>query len=310
VPVDGQPWTGDPFKLIETETRFIGRGTSDMKGFIALCLALVPEMVAKPLKTPLHFAFSYDEELGCLGAPHLLKAIGETLPKPRIAIIGEPTGMKLGVRHKGVYSFETRVTGKDGHSSQPHRGLNAISLAAEVMSEMARIYRAIEAEGPFDRSFDPPHSSFNIGRIEGGTAVNIIARECRFLWDFRAIPGGHPDQILTPLQAFIEQRLKSLRSVQPAADIAILARVSSPPLVEEHESAAEALLKQLTGANETVSLPFATEAGQFQEAGMSAIVCGPGHIAQAHQPDEFIDKEQLAAGDAFLRRLIEGARAN
>jgi acetylornithine deacetylase len=310
VPVDGQPWTSDPFRLVETEKRFIGRGTSDMKGFIALCLALVPEMAAKPLKTPLHFAFSYDEELGCLGAPHLLKAIGETLPKPRIAIIGEPTGMKLGVRHKGVYSFETRITGKDGHSSQPHRGLNAIGLAAEVMGEMARIYRAIEAEGPFDRSFDPPHSSFNIGCIEGGTAVNIIARECRFLWDFRAIPGGDPDQILKPLHSFIEQRLKELRAHQPAADIVISPRVSSPPLVEEHDSAAEALLKHLTGANETVSLPFATEAGQFQEAGMSAIVCGPGHIAQAHQPDEFIDKEQLEAGDAFLRRLIEWARAN
>lgn len=310
VPVEGQPWTSDPFKLIETDKRFIGRGTSDMKGFIALCLALVPEMAAKPLKTPLHFAFSYDEELGCLGAPHLLKAIGANLPQPRIAIIGEPTGMKLGVRHKGVYSFETHVTGKDGHSSQPERGLNAILLASEVMSEMARIYRGIQENGPFDRSFDPPHCSFNIGNIDGGTAVNIIARECRFLWDFRAIPGGHPDQILLPLKAFIEKRLAELRKSQPAADIVINPRVSAPPLVEEHESAAEALLKHLTGANDTVSLPYATEAGQFQQAGMSAIVCGPGHIAQAHQPDEFIDKEQLAAGDAFLRRLVDWARAN
>jgi len=310
VPVEGQPWTSDPFKLIETDTRFIGRGTSDMKGFIALCLALVPEMAARPLKTPLHFAFSYDEELGCLGAPHLLKAIGENLPRPRIAIIGEPTGMKLGVRHKGVYSFETCVTGKDGHSSQPERGLNAILLAGEVMTEMARIYRGIQENGPFDRSFDPPHCSFNIGNIDGGTAVNIIARECRFLWDFRAIPGGHPDQILVPLRAFTQKRLAELRKSQPVADIVITPRVSAPPLVEEHESAAEALLKHLTGANDTVSLPYATEAGQFQQAGMSAIVCGPGHIAQAHQPDEFIDKEQLAAGDAFLRRLVDWVRTN
>ena len=310
VPVEGQPWTSDPFKLVETETRFIGRGTSDMKGFIALCLALVPEMAARPLKTPLHFAFSYDEELGCLGAPHLLKAIGENLPRPRIAIIGEPTGMKLGVRHKGVYSFETRVTGKDGHSSQPDRGLNAIGVAAELMNEMMRIYAEIQQNGPFDRSFDPPHSSFNIGNVEGGTAVNIIARECRFLWDFRAIPGGHPDQMLKPLQAFIERRLPELKKIRPEADIAITPRVSSPALVEEHDSAAEALLKHLTGANDTVSLPYATEAGQFQQAGMSAIVCGPGFIAQAHQPDEFIEKEQLVAGDAFLRRLIDWARAN
>lgn len=310
VPVEGQPWTSDPFKLVETEARFIGRGTSDMKGFIALCLALVPEMTAKPLRTPLHFAFSYDEELGCLGAPHLLKAIGQNLPRPRLAIIGEPTGMKLGVRHKGVYSFQTEITGKDGHSSQPERGLNAVGLAAEVMVEMARIYDGIRANGPFDRSFDPPHCSYNIGTIEGGTAVNIIARQCRFLWDFRAIPGGDPELMLTPLSGFIARRLAELRPLFPGAEIMTTPRVSAPPLVEEHDGAAEALLKHLTGANETVSLAYATEAGQFQQAGMSAIVCGPGHIAQAHQPDEFIDKEQLAAGDAFLRRLIDWARTN
>ena len=146
VPVDGQAWAADPWTLTEKpDGKLYGRGTCDMKGFIALCLALVPEMASKPLKTPLHFAFSYDEELGCLGAPHLLKAIGQNLPRPRLAIIGEPTGMKLGVRHKGVYSFQTEVTGKDGHSSQPERGLNAIGLAAEVMAEMARIYDGIRA---------------------------------------------------------------------------------------------------------------------------------------------------------------------
>lgn len=310
VPVEGQPWTSDPFTLVETDSRFIGRGTSDMKGFIALCLAAVPQMAAQPLTTPLHFAFSYDEELGCLGAPHLLKAIGQNLPRPRLAIIGEPTGMKLGVRHKGVYSFETEITGKDGHSSQPERGLNAIGLAAEVMAEMARIYDGIRAGGPFDRSFDPPHCSYNIGSVEGGTAVNIIARQCRFLWDFRAIPGGDPEQMLKPLAAFAERRLAELRTTVPAANIVTIPRVSAPPLVEEHDGAAEALLKHLTGANETVSLAYATEAGQFQQAGMSAIVCGPGHIAQAHQPDEFIDKEQLAAGESFLQRLIDWARTN
>lgn len=310
VPVEGQPWTSDPFRLIDGGDRFIGRGTSDMKGFIALCLALAPDMVARPLMTPLHFAFSYDEELGCLGAPHLLAAIGRRLPRPRIAIIGEPTGMRLGVRHKGVYSFQTEVTGKDGHSSQPERGLNAIGLAAEVMAEMARIYARIRDEGPFDRSFDPPHCSYNIGSIEGGTAVNIIARHCRFLWDFRAIPGGHPDQMLVPLRAFTDRRLAEIHKLVPEASIVVTPRVSAPPLVEEHDGAAEALLRHLTGANETVSLAYATEAGQFQQAGMSAIVCGPGHIAQAHQPDEFIDKEQLVAGGNFLRRLLEWARSN
>lgn len=310
VPVEGQPWSSDPFVLRDDGKRFYGRGTSDMKGFIALCLALVPDMLAKPLTTPLHFAFSYDEEVGCLGAPHLLAAIGERLPKPRLAIIGEPTGMKLGVRHKGVYSFQTEVTGRDGHSSQPERGLNAIVLASEVIGEIARIYDDIRAKGPFDRAFDPAHCSLNIGSIEGGTAVNIIARQCRFLWDFRAVPGGHPDQVLKPLAAFAERRLAQLRQHVPEAEIVTKPRVSAPPLVEEHEGAAEALLKHLTGANETVSLPFATEAGQFQQAGMSAIVCGPGHIAQAHQPDEYIDKEQLLAGESLLRHLIAWARQN
>jgi acetylornithine deacetylase len=310
VPVDGQPWSSDPFVLRDAGARLYGRGTCDMKGFIALCLALVPEMLAKPLKTPLHFAFSYDEEVGCLGAPHLLAAIGTKLPKPRLAIIGEPTGMKLGVRHKGVYSFQTEITGRDGHSSQPDRGLNAIVLAAEVIGEVTRIYDDIRRKGPFDRAFDPAHSSLNIGSIEGGTAVNIIARQCRFLWDFRVVPGGHPEQVLVPLADFATRRLAELRREFPDADIVTTPRVSAPPLLEEHDSAAEALLKHLTGANETASLPFATEAGQFQAAGMSAIVCGPGYIAQAHQPDEFIDKEQLLAGDALLRSLIAWVREN
>lgn len=310
VPVEGQPWSSDPFVLRDGGTRLFGRGTSDMKGFIALCLALVPEMQSKPLKTPLHFAFSYDEEIGCLGAPHLLAAIGGRFPKPRLAIIGEPTGMKLGVRHKGVYSFQTEITGRDGHSSQPDRGFNAIVLAAEVIGEISRIYEGIRVDGPFDRAFDPAHCSLNIGTIAGGTAVNIIARQCRFVWDFRAVPGGHPDQILVPLTAFAERRLAELRPQCAEVDIATTPRVSAPPLVEEHAGAAEALLKHLTGANETVSLPFATEAGQFQQAGMSAIVCGPGFIEQAHQPDEFIDKAQLEAGEALLRQLIAWAHQN
>lgn len=310
VPVEGQPWSSDPFKLLAANDRLYGRGTSDMKGFIALCLALVPEMLAQPLMTPLHFAFSYDEEIGCLGAPHLLKAIGAKLPRPRLAIIGEPTGMKLGVRHKGVYSFRTEITGRDGHSSQPERGLNAISLAAELIGEITRLYDGLRRDGPFDHAFDPPHSSLNIGVIEGGTAVNIIARHCHFLWDFRAVPGGHPDQILLPLADFAARRLAAIRRDFADAAIVTTPRVSAPPLLEEHDGAAEALLRLLTGANETVSLPFATEAGQFQEAGMSAIVCGPGHIAQAHQPDEYIDLDQLAAGEALLRRLIAWAREN
>lgn len=311
VPVEGQPWSSDPFILKDGGDRWFGRGTSDMKGFIALCLALAPEMKRRALQSPLHFAFSYDEEIGCLGAPNLIAEIGRRFRKPRIAIIGEPTELKLGTRHKGCYSFTTTVTGKDGHSSQPERGLNAILAAAEVATELGRIYDRLRHDGPFDRSFDPPHSTINLGRINGGTAVNIIARSCSIEWDFRGVPGAKPDLVLSPLQRFVAQDLlPRLRQAAPEADVVTAPRVAVPPLVEEHDGAAETLMRLLTGQNDSFGMSFATEAGQFQSAGLSAIVCGPGSIQQAHQPDEFILKEQLAAGEALLRRVIDWAEQN
>ena len=311
VPVEGQPWSSDPFTLRDGGDRWFGRGTSDMKGFIALCLALAPEMLKRQLQTPLHFAFSYDEEVGCLGAPSLIAEIGKRFRQPRIALIGEPTELKLGTRHKGCYSFTTTVTGKDGHSSQPERGLNAILAAAEVATELGRIYDRLRHDGPFDKSFDPPHSTLNLGRITGGTAINIIARSCSIDWDFRGVPGTGPDLVLKPLQAFIDQKLlPRLRSTTEEAAVETHPRVAVPPLIEETDGAAEALLRVLTGQNDSFGMSFATEAGQFQAAGLSAIVCGPGSIRQAHQPDEFIMKEQLAAGEALLRRIIDWAAAN
>jgi acetylornithine deacetylase len=311
VPVEGQPWSADPFTLRDGGDRWFGRGTSDMKGFIALCLALVPEMLRRDLKTPLHFAFSYDEEMGCLGAPNLIAQIGRRFRKPRIAIIGEPTELKLGTRHKGCYSFTTTVTGRDGHSSQPDRGMNAIGVAAEVARELARLYEKLKQDGPFDKSFDPPHSTLNLGRIGGGTAVNIIARNCAIEWDFRAVPGASPDQVLDPLDRFVKSELlPRLRAVAPETDVATTAGVAVPPLLEETDGAAETLLRLLTGQNDSFGMAFATEAGQFQSAGLSAIVCGPGSIQQAHQPDEFIMKDQLAAGEALLRKVIDWAAAN
>jgi acetylornithine deacetylase len=312
VPVEGQPWSSDPFTLIRRDGRFYGRGTSDMKGFIALALALVPEMLARPLKTPVHLAFSYDEELGCLGAPHLIAELGRRFPKPSLAIIGEPTSMRLGTRHKGCYSFETEVLGRDGHSSQTHKGANAISAAAEIIGELERIAEELRASGLNDPNFEPPYSTINVGRIHGGTAVNIIARHCQVQWDFRATPGADPDVLVLPrLERFVASHvLPRLQRVAPEAEIVTRPRVRVPPLTEEKDGAAEALVKFLTGANETIGMAFATEAGQFQEAGLSAIVCGPGSIAQAHQPDEFIEISQLEAGDEFLRKLIAWAREN
>jgi acetylornithine deacetylase len=311
VPVDGQPWSADPFTLRDGGDRYFGRGTCDMKGFIALCLALVPEMMAKPLTTPIHFAFSYDEELGCLGAPHLIEEIGRQLPQPRLAIIGEPTEMRLGTRHKGCYCYEMRVTGKDGHSSQTHRGVNAIAAAAEIAGELTRIAEDLRVNGPHDHSFDPPYCTLNLGNIQGGTAVNIIARECRLEWDFRPVPGASVDLALTPIRTFIENDLlPRMRAVAPETNIEIVPDLGVPPLIEEKDSAAETLLKMLTGANETHGMAFATEAGQFQQAGLAAIVCGPGSITQAHKPDEFILKSELVAGEAFLRKLIDWVRSH
>jgi len=317
VPVEDQPWTSDPFELSRRDGKLYGRGTSDMKGFIALCLALVPEMLARPLKTPIHFAFSYDEELGCLGAPHLIAEIGRRFPKPSLAIIGEPTSMRLGTRHKGCYSFETEVTGRDGHSSQTHKGANAIVAAAEIVGELQRIAEDLRqgahlGRAHLDSAFEPPYPTINIGKIHGGTAINIIARHCVVQWDFRATPGADPAIVVLPqLERFVaDQVLPRLHRVAPEAAIVTRPRVRVPPLTEEKNGAAESLVKFLTGANETIGMAFATEAGQFQEAGLSAVVCGPGSIAQAHQPDEFIEVSQLEAGNRFLRKLVDWAREN
>ena len=310
VPVEGQPWTSDPFTLAARDGKLYGRGTSDMKSFIALCLALVPEMLAKPLKVPIHFAFSYDEELGCLGAPHLIAELGRRFPKPALAIIGEPTELKLGTRHKGCYSFETEITGRDGHYSQTHKGANAIVAAAEIVAELSRIAEELKSSRFNDANFEPPYPTINVGKIEGGTAVNIIARHCAVHWDFRATPGADPNLVLPKLETFIADIvLPRLRRVAPESAIVTRPRAHVPPLADEPGGAAETLVKFLTGANQTIGLAFATEAGQFQQAGLSAIVCGPGSIQQAHQPDEFIELSQLEAGEAFLRKLIAWAQA-
>ena len=310
VPVEGQPWSSDPFTLTQRDGRLYGRGTSDMKSFIALCLALVPEMLARPLKVPIHFAFSYDEEVGCLGAPHLIAELGRRFPKPALAIVGEPTELKLGTRHKGCYSFETEITGRDAHSSQTHKGANAILAAAAIVGELDRIAEELKQSAFNDANFEPPYPTINVGRIDGGTAVNIVARHCTVHWDFRATPGADPSLVLPNLERFIAGTvLPRLQRVAPDASVVTRPRAQVPPLVDEPGGAAESLLKFLTGANQTIGLAFATEAGQFQAAGLSAIVCGPGSILQAHQPDEFIELSQMQAGEHFLRKLIAWAQS-
>jgi acetylornithine deacetylase len=314
VPVAGQDWKSDPFRL-ETRPadhgsdRLYGRGTADMKGFIALCLAMVPQALADPLEIPLHLALSYDEEVGCLGVPALIRGLPEGAARPRLAIIGEPTDMQVANAHKGIHFLRTRVTGHEAHSSTPERGVNAIAAAAEIIAEIGRLAIESRAAARPESRFDPPYTSFNIGSIAGGTAVNIIARDCTFEWEFRPIPGEDGAALQRRIEKFITADLlprMHARYPDAAVETETMARV--PPLVPDPTSAAEALARQLTGANATTTIAFATEAGLFQAAGIPAIICGPGSIDVAHKPDEFITRDQLAAGEAFLDRLLAWAR--
>jgi acetylornithine deacetylase len=310
VPVDEQSWTADPFRLTARDGRLYGRGSADMKGFLACCLAAVPDMIARPLARPIHLAFSYDEELGCLGVGDLLQDVSRNLPRPAICIIGEPTLMQLVNRHKGVYAWRTRVTGRDGHSSATHRGVNAIGAAAEIMGWLQRQVEAWRRDGPFDDSFDPPYATSNVGLIGGGTAINIIARECVFEWEIRPIPGVDAEATAAKLQQFIDgELLPRLRAVAPESRVESESICAAPPLRPEADSPAEALVRHLTGANQAVGVAYGTEGGLFQAAEISTVVCGPGSIQQAHQPNEFIALEQLQACDGFLRRLLDWARA-
>jgi acetylornithine deacetylase len=310
VPVDGQPWETEPFTAVERGGKLYGRGTSDMKGFIAAALALAPEMAAARLRLPIHLAFSYDEELGCLGVGDLLQDVSRNLPRPAICIIGEPTLMQLVNRHKGVYAWRTKVTGRDGHSSATHRGVNAIAAAAEIMGWLQRQVDAWRRDGPFDDSFDPPYATSNVGLIGGGTAINIIARECVFEWEIRPIPGVDAEETAARLRQFIDSDLlPRLRAVAPESRVDSESICAAPPLRPEADSPAEALVRHLTGANQAVGVAYGTEGGLFQAAEISTVVCGPGSIQQAHQPNEFIALEQLRACDGFLRRLLDWARA-
>lgn len=308
VPVGGQEWAADPFRLTERDGRLYGRGTADMKGFIALALALVPQARRRRLERPLHLALSFDEEVGCLGVPLLIRALPEGTARPRRAIIGEPTEMRVANAHKGCRFFATRVRGREAHGSTPERGLNAIAAAAEIVAEIGRLAAARRAAASPGNGFDPPHTTFNIGRIEGGSATNIIAGDCRLAWEFRNLPGDDPDAIEAEIERFVAaDLLPRLRAAHAEAAVETVRVANVPPLVPEAGSPAEALAARLAGANKATTVAFVTEAGHFQTAGIPAIVCGPGSIHQAHQPDEFIALDQLAAGAAFLDRLLDWA---
>lgn len=294
VPVAGQAWTSDPFQLTAKRDRLVGRGTADMKGFLACALAIVPELAARDLRVPIHLAFSYDEEVGCLAAPELVARLREWLPAPALVVVGEPSGMRVADRHRGIHTFETSVRGRTGHASDPAAGVNAIAAAAEIVRALGAL-----ADG---------ETTVNVGRIEGGTAVNIVAEHCRIVWETRPGPGTRAADLRARLDAFVEvELLPRMRAVAPEAEVETVERVAVPPFEAIAGSPAVSLLLALTGRNETVSVPFASEAGIFQAGGIPAVVCGPGHPAQAHQPDEYVEIAQLDACMDLLRRLADWA---
>ncbi len=312
VPVKGQAWDTDPFTVARRDGRLYGRGTADMKGFIACALAGVPGFLARALKVPIHLAFSYDEEVGCLGARPLLERLVAEKPPPLLAIIGEPSGMKVANAHRGVTKFATTVTGRPGHSSDPAKGVNAIEYAALCIAFLGRLAADMRASAAPDGAgdFDPAYSTINVGTIDGGAAVNIIAGACRFTWDCRAMPGTDGTEAKRRLDTYAtEELLPRMRAAGAAADVGIVTGEtgSVPPLVPEPGSPAEALLLALTGQNACTTTPFGSEAGLFQQSGIPAVICGPGSVAQAHQPNEFVSVDQLEECAELLGKVADWA---
>ena len=306
VPVEGQIWATDPFEVVQKDGLLYGRGTSDMKSFIAIALALVPELVKMELKTPIHFAFSFDEEVGCFGVKHLIRDIVENFPLPRAVIIGEPTEMKLVTAHKGVQAYRVEVTGVAGHSSLPQNGVNAVFAATDLIQTVKAMQEAAK-QRPSAEAFEPPYSSFNVGRIEGGTAGNIIPQNCNFAVEMRIVPEDDGAAMEAELRAAVAALDAELKAQSPKAGATMRLFAAVPPLKPESDGVAEALVRHLTGVNQTGVVAFATEGGLFQEAGISTVMCGPGSIVQAHQPDEFIAISQVEEGIAFMRKLFAWA---
>jgi acetylornithine deacetylase len=297
VPVEGQDWSGDPFALRRDDGRLYGRGTCDMKGFIACVMALAPELQQAGLRRPLHLAFTYDEEVGCLGAQVMLQKLSETGPKPAICIVGEPTDMRLIEGHKGCCEYTTTFTGLEGHASLPHRGVNAVEYAVRYIGKLLDIGEALRARAPATSRFEPPWSTIQVGRIAGGVARNIIAGSCAVEWELRNVNAGDLGYAKAEIAGYVDtELLPRMRAVFADASIVTETIGEVAGLEPLDECEAEALVRALTGdRSEAVCVSFGTEAGLYQQHGVSTVICGPGSIAQAHRPDEFIEIAELDA---------------
>jgi acetylornithine deacetylase len=306
VPVDEQDWSGDPFRATRRDGRLYGRGTADMKSFIGVCLALAPQMLERALATPIHLAFSYDEEVGCVGVRPLIAWLERQSVRPRACIVGEPTGMRPVRAHKGKRGMRCRVRGLAAHSAMPHRGVNAVEAAAEIIAHLRSVARRLRDEGPLDPDFEPSYTSLHTGTVRGGTALNIVPAHCTFDLELRHLPGQSPDVLLAELERYAREHvLPEMRTVYADASVSWELLTEIAGLETDADAEVVRLACALTGSTDAGKVSFGTEAGLYQRAGIPAVVCGPGDIAQAHKPDEFITLAQIALCETFLRRLMD-----
>jgi acetylornithine deacetylase len=306
VPVDGQVWDSDPFTVVEKDGRLYGRGAADMKSFVAIVLALAPEFARRGLKTPLHFAFSYDEEVGCIGVGRLISDLAHAGIKPRSCIVGEPTLMRPVIAHKGKKGFRCSVRGLTCHSAYAPAGVNAVEAAAEAVAFLKSLARRHRDQGPYDRGFDVAHTTVHTGVMRGGTALNIVPHECTFDFEFRHLPGDDPDALLAEFTTFIDARLiPEMHAVHPDTGFTITPLSALPALDNGPEVEVVGLAQELSGNDDFGKVSFGTEGSQFQRAGIPTVVCGPGSIEQAHKPNEYVAIEQVAKCEQFLRRLMD-----
>jgi acetylornithine deacetylase len=304
VPWDGQDWSLDPLGAEVKGDRLYGRGSADMKSFIGLAVAQVPAYLAADLPFAIHLAFSYDEEVGCFGAPRLIADLRERGIRPLACIVGEPTGMVPALAHKGVYRWRCCVKGHAAHSSLTDQAVNAIEVGARVVAKLTDMAERWRDQGPWYRGFDVPYSTGAVGVIEGGIADNVIPADCRFHYEFRNLPNADVAAMQAEVRAFAASLEPAMRAVAPETGIAFEPICATPEFLARADDPAVRLAGRLAGVEQTTLVAFGTEAGLFQRAGIPTVVCGPGHIAQAHQADEYVALDQLAAGERFLQGLM------
>jgi len=310
VPVAGQNWSTDPFTLTQKGTRLYGRGSCDMKGFVACILAHAPEFKKRSLKTPIHLLLSYDEEVGCTGVQPMIAELGDRLQAPKLVIVGEPTLMKVVDAHKSINGFVTEVVGKEAHSGKPQLGINSIHAAGRLIAELARMDDEMRARNDGPR-FEPPYTNIAVATIEGGTARNIIPKQCSFHWMFRSVPATDPDEIMDRFNRYAEEEiLPAMKAADPQASITTRQASGVPALNAPDGSPAVSLALRLAGQNETYAVSYGTEGGLFEQAGYSSVIIGPGSISQAHAADEFIEESELQICSGFLDKLADYAEAN